>query len=611
MSTITVTSSGDAGPGTLRQAIADAVSGDTIDFHPSVTTITIASSLNIPVAKSFITIQGPGSGLLTITNALSNIVGGFFINDAADVEISGMTLFGGAGSSRGITNSAIRLTIDDIIISGHTERGIQNSFAGASMTINNSIIELNNSVLSGAGIINSSSATMTINDSIIRQNTSTAVGGGGGIFNNATASLTINNSTIENNVSFTSVGGGGIINDSSSTLIINNTTFNGNTANSGGGILNRNSNATITHSTISNNTGGGITNILNTANFWSIQIYNSTINGNTSDINVGAGVYTANGARTTILNSTITENTTASPILAGGVTLSSPGSLTIGNTIVANNTSGGPNDDVALIGLALITNLGYNLVENTTGVPAGTFSGATNDITGVDPQLNPLGNYGGPTLTQLPQAGSPVIDAGSLTNIPPTETTDQRGFPRISGASVDIGSVEVQAVICYRGDSNILARNCLTGEISEIKACDLLSGVHEVFSINDNDFIPIKYNIVTGLVEQYRLIKMNSLGKNKPNKDLYITGGHEIMLNGLEIKAADVPGAKRFKVKPEVVYSVCTEKRCPILVNNLAVMSWGFDKWHKFVKCRNIDWRDNTANITHSKKLQPIEKSID
>ena len=146
------------------------------------------------------------------------------------------------------------------------------------------------------------------------------------------------------------------------------------------------------------------------------------------------------------------------------------------------------------------------------------------------------------------------------------------------------------------------------GEISEIKACDMLSGVHEVFSISDNDFVPIKYNIVTGLVEQYRLIKMNSLGENKPNKDLYITGGHKIMLNGFEVKAADVPGAKRFKVKPEVVYSVCTEKRCPVIINNLAVMSWGYNEWHKFVECRNIDWKDNTTVNNTSKKEQPIEK---
>jgi hypothetical protein len=72
----------------------------------------------------------------------------------------------------------------------------------------------------------------------------------------------------------------------------------------------------------------------------------------------------------------------------------------------------------------------------------GSFSGA-NNLTDVNPLLAPLGNYGGPTQTMPPLHGSPAIDAGldSVTNL---LTTDQRGFPRRSGAHVDIGAVEAQ-----------------------------------------------------------------------------------------------------------------------------------------------------------------------
>jgi hypothetical protein len=54
-------------------------------------------------------------------------------------------------------------------------------------------------------------------------------------------------------------------------------------------------------------------------------------------------------------------------------------------------------------------------------------------------------NYGGPTVTMPPLAGSPAIDAGndSVTN---SLATDQRGFPRLTGAHVDIGAVEAQVV---------------------------------------------------------------------------------------------------------------------------------------------------------------------
>jgi hypothetical protein len=73
---------------------------------------------------------------------------------------------------------------------------------------------------------------------------------------------------------------------------------------------------------------------------------------------------------------------------------------------------------------------------------SGPFSGANNLISG-DPRLAVLGNYGGPTPTMPPLPGSPAIDAGSdsVTN---SLVTDQRGFRRRAGASVDLGAVEMQ-----------------------------------------------------------------------------------------------------------------------------------------------------------------------
>ncbi len=58
------------------------------------------------------------------------------------------------------------------------------------------------------------------------------------------------------------------------------------------------------------------------------------------------------------------------------------------------------------------------------------------------PKLSPLGNNSGPTPTMVSLPGSPVIDKGSNSVIPAGITTDQRGFSRIAGASVDIGATE-------------------------------------------------------------------------------------------------------------------------------------------------------------------------
>ncbi len=63
--TITVTNTNDSGPGSLRQAILNASSGDTINFAPSVTTVTLTSG-ELVIDKNLI-ITGPGANRLTVT----------------------------------------------------------------------------------------------------------------------------------------------------------------------------------------------------------------------------------------------------------------------------------------------------------------------------------------------------------------------------------------------------------------------------------------------------------------------------------------------------------------------------------------------------------------
>lgn len=58
-----------------------------------------------------------------------------------------------------------------------------------------------------------------------------------------------------------------------------------------------------------------------------------------------------------------------------------------------------------------------------------------------DPQLGPLADNGGPTLTMALLPGSPAIEAGSLVGAP---ATDQRGVGRPQGAAMDIGAYEFE-----------------------------------------------------------------------------------------------------------------------------------------------------------------------
>src|SRR5262249_3730228 len=109
------------------------------------------------------------------------------------------------------------------------------------------------------------------------------------------------------------------------------------------------------------------------------------------------------------------------------------------NTIIAGD---GSRPDFFSLGGGTFTSEGHNLVRDGTGG-----SGFTDtDLVGtpdfpIDPQLEPLGDYGGPPQTMRPLPSSPVINTGDNTDAP---DTDQRGFPRIVLDFIDIGAVELQ-----------------------------------------------------------------------------------------------------------------------------------------------------------------------
>ena len=124
--------------------------------------------------------------------------------------------------------------------------------------------------------------------------------------------------------------------------------------------------------------------------------------------------------------------------------------IPLSSTIVADNTAGGAANDLEQAsnsdgGGFRLTN---SLIETPDGAPI-TQAPSGSSILGTDPDLGPLTDNGGPTLTQLPSTTSPVIDVGLANGL----AVDQRGEQRTvdgSGAAngpgdgTDIGSVEVQ-----------------------------------------------------------------------------------------------------------------------------------------------------------------------
>lgn len=358
-----------------------------------------------------VTITGPGAQDLTLDADGGSAV---FLNSAAVVTISGLTITGGGTS--GIRNSDGVLTLSGVVIAGNATPG------------------------DGGGVQNTG-GTLTITDSTIADNTAGNAGGGGGIFS-FQGVVTITDSIISGNAAGEGGSGGGILN-SLGALAITDSTVSDNTAYAGGGLQSFDGALTLTRSTVSGNSslsqGGGID-----LSGGAAEIINSTISGNHTDGN-GGGI-SSDGVDLAISNSTIAFNAADADGdgqgAGGGVHVAvsaSPGFETTSSLYATNTRAGGSlADDITLAaGSATGTN---NLVQHAAS--AGGLLASNANLLGADPLLTGLASNGGSTRTHALLPGSPALDAGAN---PSGAETDQVGRSRQRGRGVDIGAFEATA----------------------------------------------------------------------------------------------------------------------------------------------------------------------
>src|SRR5687768_16167201 len=91
--TITVTNTNDSGARSLRQAIGDAMPGDSIDFNLAGCPCTITLTNGQLVINKNLTIQGPGANRLTVSGGGVSLV--FFMDASSTVTLDGLTISGG------------------------------------------------------------------------------------------------------------------------------------------------------------------------------------------------------------------------------------------------------------------------------------------------------------------------------------------------------------------------------------------------------------------------------------------------------------------------------------------------------------------------------------
>jgi len=395
---VLVTSCDDDGPGTLRQAYRNAVTGDNIDLTQlTCSTITLTSgALEDSPTAAEVTLQGPGKYLLTVDGGNADRV---LIHRGGDtLHISGMTIKNGSYTGvygGGCIYSETNVELFDTLVTGCSKHGTgaDTAFGGAvyarraaamfASQIRDNHVDADSANSAGAGVW---ADAVNVSASTISGNTASSADGthyarGGGVF-----SLT------ETEISYA--------------------TITDNEAISGAGVF------------------------LVGAAAYTMRIRNSTISGNRAS-GAGGGVY-AKYQPFAVANSTIAENTAGAQYGAG---LFLAYATELESTIVANNTSqnGTFESDIGSPYAIAITGANNLVLASNLPLPADTIA--------QDPMLGPLQDNGGSTMTHALLPGSPAIDHGNNIN---GYQFDQRLFvldtsqpyERVVGPAADIGAFE-------------------------------------------------------------------------------------------------------------------------------------------------------------------------
>jgi CSLREA domain-containing protein len=522
---------------TLPAGRFDLNAADTGNFVAGSKALEVAGTVTINGngAASTVIVAGPSSRVFDIQR--------FLRDQAFTTNISGVTVTGGtAALGAGVfTGRGVTVSITDSIIDGNVAPGNSSQGGGlfawgetgfvSSVTLTR-VVVIRNSAYYGGGIVNMWPSSMTIIDSQITTNTARGAyaggvrntgamvmtntvvtnntagigntsGGpsGGGVYTGdtprpdlgQTSSFTMSGGSITNNSVPTNLlsNAGGLFNARAGSATLTRVTVSGNTAFTGGGILNDQGTVNLVESTVSGNTamyGGGIyNNDFAPADPYpaAMTIQRSSVIRNVATENGcpyhlippgnlcggGGGIFSEN-SDTLVVNSTIAENAAAtfaggiynlrvdngmqgqarvrlvhatvsanSAVRDGGGILNNGGTYLVKSSIVADNLVADAANDCQLLAGSVTTSQGNNLVSDTR-------CGFTlwNDHLSMA-RLGPLQHNGGPVLTMMPLTGSPAVNTADNATCAaaPTGSMDQRGVARPAAGTCDIGAVEGSA----------------------------------------------------------------------------------------------------------------------------------------------------------------------
>jgi hypothetical protein len=222
-SSLTVTTSADSGLGSLRDTIASAASGATINFAKNVHAITLGGTA-LEISKS-LDIEGPGANKLTISGNNASRV--FYVDSGNTLTLANLTIANGQASGQ----------LSPSLVGEFSGGGSVNPPSGAG---------------GGGGILNEPGATLNLINDTVRDNQAIHGTGslaltvvGGGVLNLGTAFVvgcTFSNNQVTGGNAFDNMGGsaGGAIDNfggpgGGASLTVANSTFSNNSVVAAGG----------------------------------------------------------------------------------------------------------------------------------------------------------------------------------------------------------------------------------------------------------------------------------------------------------------------------------------------------------------------------------------
>jgi CSLREA domain-containing protein len=405
---------------TLRSAI-DAANLNPADSDRILFASDLSGSIDLiaslPPITGPVSIYGPGPDQLAVSGGGAFPIFHFDAPSHFNASIEALTLRGGSTSASG--------------------GAIDND--GANLSVRGSVITGNHAGGAGGGIY--SDYYLLLAGSVVSNNT--AGGAGGGIEANSQITpgnqLAVSRSTISHNHAG---GSGGAIDISGSGGNITDSTFSFNDADLGGGAIEDNSTQLFAgYSTFDHNHAdgsGGAVEAPGASGFFGT--HQATLSYNSAGASGGA-VDVAGPFQ--LRQTTVADNSAVNS--GGGVHSSGLGTPGLYNTIVASDAAATDPD------LAGAFDAQFSLVEATAAATLNTTVTGSN-IFGLDPQLGPLANNGGLTLTRALPLTSPAVDQGTRASY----QGDQRFLPRsidlptianstAAGADAsDIGAFELQ-----------------------------------------------------------------------------------------------------------------------------------------------------------------------